>query len=175
MEETKEEKNKRLSLPAELAKRLLALKGDQSWEEFVATLESKFRPNRISNPMKYYFEFHLKEMHLTEDQVCRLCKKYTMIPQKLEPDADYPSVLYQRFGDLFKKASINLADVREFFALQNLQQTVPVCLRCGAYEGQIPPSDFAWNILNFDKELTKAELAYPVLPFNLEKQSSNKK
>lgn len=164
---------RRLNLPAPAADRLEALRAGRSWEEFITTLESKFRPNRISNPSKYYFELHLKEMHLTENQVCRLCKRHTMIPQKLET-VDYTSLLYQMFEDSFKKANIDIANVREFFVLQNLQQTVPACLRCKAYQGQIPPSDFAWNILNSNGPFA-AELIEPQISFRLEKLGANKK
>jgi hypothetical protein len=131
------------------------------------------KPLKERNQRRYYFELHLKEMHLTENQVCRLCKRHTVILQKLKT-VDYPLMLYQMFEESFKKANIDIANVREFFVLQNLQQTVPACLRCKAYKGQKPPSDFAWNILNSNGSFA-AELIEPQISFRLEKLGANKK
>ncbi len=173
MDEIKEEKCRRLSMPADAADKLLDLKGERDWVKFVATLESKFRPNRISNPSKYYFNRHLEDMHLTENQVCRLCRRRTLNPQKLKI-VDYPATLYQMFEDSFKKANIDIDGVRRFFVVQNMQQKVPACVHCKAYQGQKPPDDFAWNILNSNGPFA-AELIEPQISFRLEQLTANKK
>ena len=163
---------RRLSMPAEAAERLLALKGSSSWEEFISEIEERLeKPGR--GKLAIYFEKNLTAMDLHIDQVCQICKRHTTMPQVLK-EVDYPYLLYSKFEALFKSANMGFDDVREFFVSQGLRQTTTACPFCQAYEGQIPATDILWNILNFYKPLGN-ELAEPAMPFKLEKLEPNKK
>jgi hypothetical protein len=134
--ETTIKRNRYLKLPAELYERLQAARGSRPWPDFIAELEVKLKLTRDRNPHKYYFEFHLKEMHLSENQVCILCKQYSMVPQKLNETVDYLQLALETAHQ--EGININEKEMQERFAQAGLVHRAHGCPRCHAYEGYLP-------------------------------------
>jgi hypothetical protein len=135
MEEIKEEKYKRLSLPAEVAARLEALRDGMAWEDFVKELEAKLRPTRVRNPHRYYFNRNLERMHLSKDQVCWLCQRRSAQPVQLV-QIDYLDLAF----DIARQEGLTITK-EELQVRFNLAGIIPQalgCPTCGAYEGWRP-------------------------------------
>ena len=144
MEEIKEEKYKRLSLPAEVAAKLEALRDGMAWEDFVKELEAKLRPTRVRNPHRYYFNRNLERMHLSKDQVCWLCQRRSAQPVQLV-QIDYLDLAF----DIAHQEGLNITkeELGVRFNLAGIMPQAPGCPDCGAYEGRRRLEDLINEVL----------------------------
>ena len=133
MEETKEEEYKRLSLPAKAAEVLIALKGERSWDEFIATIEERLEKSGRGQ-LAIYFERNLKAMGLRIDQVCQICKRRTTQPQVLE-ETNYLKLTL----DFAKQENINISEqeLQVRFSIAGITPQAKGCPHCLAYEGYL--------------------------------------
>ena len=125
---------RRLSLPADIYKRLEALRDGQSWEAFVKELEAKLKPMRERNPRRFYFEQHLKERHLNEDEACGRCKKHDTDPQILKK-LNYSDIVYNYASNMGIKVSKEVLQKR--FAEAGYEPEMIGCPRCYALGGTV--------------------------------------
>ena len=144
MEETKEEKCKRLSLPSAAADKLEALRDGQSWGDFVKEIEARLTPMRERNSHRFYFNRNLERMHLTEDKVCWLCQRRSAQPVPLVP-IDYLDLAL----DIARQENLNITkeELQVRFNLAGIVPQAPGCPDCGAYEGRRRLEDLIDEIL----------------------------
>ena len=161
---------RRLSMPAELAKRLEALRDGKDWSEFIATIEERLnKTNR--NPLPLPFMENVKALNLDFSQVCLQCRRRSNLPEKLI-EIDYAEWLFTTFKDIFDFAGLDLAGVRARLIALNMRQVVLACPICHSYGGNERPEDVLWNVLYYTPSLSDES---PTPVFKLEKLGANKK
>ncbi len=135
---------RRLSMPAEVAERLEALRDGQSWGDFVKELEARLTPMRERNPHRFYFNRNLERMHLTEDKVCWLCQRRSAQPVPLVP-IDYLDLAF----DIAHQEGLTITkqELQIRFNLAEIVPQAPGCPDCGAYEGRRRLEDLIDEVL----------------------------
>ena len=128
-------RNRYLKLPADIYKRLEALRDGMAWRDFIKELEAKLRPTRERNPHRYYFNRNLALQHLSEDEVCWICQRRSAQPVQLV-QIDYLNLAF----DIAHQQGLTITkeELQVRFNLAGIISQAPGCPTCGAYEGRRP-------------------------------------
>lgn len=124
---------RRLSLPAESALRLEALRAGRSWEEFIDQIAQIL--NHKDAPMLFYFKKNLAEMNLSEGEVCHICKKHSVHPQILQK-LNYLDIVYNYASNMGIKVSKEVLQQR--FVEAGYELEMLGCPSCYALGGTVP-------------------------------------
>ena len=161
---------RRLSMPAELAERLEALRDGKDWSEFISEIEARLNKT-CRNPLPLPFMKNVKALNLDFSQVCLQCRRRSNLPEELI-EVDYGAWLFTTFKDVFDFAGLDLAGVRMRLTALNMRQVVLACPICHSYEGNEWSEDVLWNVLYYTPSLSDES---PAPVFKLKKLEPNKK
>ena len=125
-------RNRYLKLAPEDFEVLNRLRGERSWSEFIGYLSKLL--NHELGQQTYYFKKNLMGLNLSDDQVCRLCKKRTVHPEVLT-EIDYLKLVHDYAVQ--KGIDISESQLQQRFNESGLEGTTLGCPHCYAYEGYL--------------------------------------